>query len=256
MATPQRKWYVVWVGRAPGIYPTWSECERQVKGFPRAKFKSFTSEPEAKQAFNGVGQAKSAPKPSAPTKRATTKRTAVAPKALKAVDVEIFCDGACDPNPGPSGSGISLYRQGVLSSLYYGHFSSIGTNNTAELLALYEALSLAKTAIAAGDRVRIRADSQYAIKCISVWAKGWKKRGWRRPKNEPVKNLDIIQPAYELYCEVAADIELTHVKAHAGIEGNELADRMAMKASMEQQVAFVQYHSAMDVKAILGFQRG
>lgn len=248
-----RKWYVVWVGRTPGIYTTWAECEREVKGFPSARYKSFPSEEIALQAFAKTAKV--------PASKASTSRTAKKPKApakpiQSAVDVEIFCDGACDPNPGPSGSGVVVYRQGVLSALYYGHFAPMGTNNTAELLALQESLSLAKTALSDGKSVRIRADSQYAIKCISQWASGWKKRGWRRPNNEPVKNQAIIEAAYDLYCDIGHAIELVHVKAHAGIEGNELADRMAMKASLERQGAFVKYQGTLDTKEILRLQRG
>lgn len=33
--------YVVWVGRSTGIFTSWAECEKQVKGFPGAKFKGF-----------------------------------------------------------------------------------------------------------------------------------------------------------------------------------------------------------------------
>ncbi|MFT5483573.1 MAG: viroplasmin and RNaseH domain-containing protein, partial [Halieaceae bacterium] len=29
-----KKYYVVWVGHRPGIYTTWSEAEKQVRGFP------------------------------------------------------------------------------------------------------------------------------------------------------------------------------------------------------------------------------
>ena len=35
------KFYAVRKGRKPGIYSTWSECEAQVKGFPKAEYKSF-----------------------------------------------------------------------------------------------------------------------------------------------------------------------------------------------------------------------
>lgn len=34
--------YAVLRGRKPGIYNTWEECEQQVKGFSRAKFKKFS----------------------------------------------------------------------------------------------------------------------------------------------------------------------------------------------------------------------
>ncbi len=46
------KFYVVWVGRQKGIYATWSECEKQVKGFSGAKFKSFKSREEAIKAYS------------------------------------------------------------------------------------------------------------------------------------------------------------------------------------------------------------
>ena len=45
---PKRK-YVVKVGRQPGIYDTWAECEKQIKGFSGAVYKSFGSELDAQQ---------------------------------------------------------------------------------------------------------------------------------------------------------------------------------------------------------------
>ncbi|MGE5774650.1 MAG: viroplasmin family protein, partial [Chloroflexota bacterium] len=29
----KQKYYVVWKGHRPGIYTSWAECEKQVKGF-------------------------------------------------------------------------------------------------------------------------------------------------------------------------------------------------------------------------------
>lgn len=47
------RYYVVWIGREPGVYHTWPECQRQVDGFTNAKFKKFTSLKEAQDAFFG-----------------------------------------------------------------------------------------------------------------------------------------------------------------------------------------------------------
>lgn len=44
--------YVVWVGRNPGIYDTWGECEAQVKEYSGAKFKGFRSKEAARKAFS------------------------------------------------------------------------------------------------------------------------------------------------------------------------------------------------------------
>lgn len=40
---PQLKFYAVRVGKAPGIYHSWPDCLEQVRGFPKAVFKSFTT---------------------------------------------------------------------------------------------------------------------------------------------------------------------------------------------------------------------
>ena len=64
--------------------------------------------------------------------------------AVAASDTVIFCDGACEPNPGKAGSGMAVYRAGELASLWYGAYNPAGTNNTAELNALLQALMLAR----------------------------------------------------------------------------------------------------------------
>jgi ribonuclease HI len=43
--------YVVWQGRAPGVYTTWEACESQVKGFSGARFRSYPDSNSAWQAF-------------------------------------------------------------------------------------------------------------------------------------------------------------------------------------------------------------
>lgn len=41
--------YAVKLGRTPGIYKTWSECELNIKGFKGAVFKKFNSKKEAQE---------------------------------------------------------------------------------------------------------------------------------------------------------------------------------------------------------------
>jgi len=50
------KFYSVKVGRNPGVYTSWAECQAQTKGFSKAIFKSFSTREEALQ-FLHVGQA-------------------------------------------------------------------------------------------------------------------------------------------------------------------------------------------------------
>lgn len=169
--------------------------------------------------------------------------------------VQIYCDGACDPNPGNAGSGIVVYRDGQLIELWYGFYNPNGTNNTAELTALHHALLMAESNLAAGHSVRILCDSLYAINCISKWADGWKAKGWRKAGGE-IKNLGIIQAAHAVYTRIADEIQLNHVAAHVGTEGNELADRMAMYAVIQRNRDLCKFEGELDVKAILRMRAG
>jgi ribonuclease HI len=246
-----KKFYVVWAGRETGVFTDWATTQRHVNAFPGARFKSFESQIEADQAFRAGAPAWSG------AQRATAKAS-VPPqrKALPAaVGLQIYCDGACDPNPGRAGSGIAVYRDGVLTQLWYGLYNPNGTNNTAELNALYHALLLAEAAIATGETVQILCDSSYAINCVSKWAVGWEKKGWRKPGGE-IKNLKIIQTAYSLYTQIQTQVQLIHVSAHVGTEGNELADRMAMLAVEKGNTDLRLYGDEIDIKAILRMRAG
>jgi hypothetical protein len=36
-----QKWYVVYVGRVPGVYEEWPDCHKQVNGFKGNSYKSY-----------------------------------------------------------------------------------------------------------------------------------------------------------------------------------------------------------------------
>ncbi len=169
--------------------------------------------------------------------------------------VTLYCDGGCTPNPGKAGSGVALYRDECLESLWYGLYEPMGTNNTAELGALYQSLLLAQEEIQQGNSVEIKCDSMYSINCIKTWAISWEKKGWTKKGGE-IKNLDIIKQAYALYTRIKKEVNLSHIKAHAGFEGNELADRMTMYAIAQQSKAFVCYDKEIDVLTILAMRAG
>jgi ribonuclease HI len=245
-----RKFYVVWAGRKTGVFTDWTTTHQYVDKYPGAKFKSFVSREEADQAFRAGRPA------TAPSQRPLLpKVTAPSRIHIASVGLQIYCDGACEPNPGNSGSGIAVYRDGALAELWYGLYNANGTNNTAELNALHHAMLFAETAISAGLTAQILCDSTYAINCISKWAAGWERKGWRKPGGE-IRNLSIIQSAYALYTSLGPQLQLIHVSAHVGTEGNELADRMAMLAVESQTKELRRYSEAIDVRAILRMRAG
>lgn len=170
-------------------------------------------------------------------------------------DVTVYCDGGCSPNPGKSGSGIAVYRRGKVQELWYGLYESMGTNNTAELGALYHSLLIAQKESALGNNVEIKCDSMYSINCIKTWAKGWEAKGWTKKGGE-IKNLEIIKKAYSLFNAISSKITLSHIKAHAGLEGNELADRMTVYAREKKNPELVKYDKKIDIQAILAMRSG
>ena len=261
-----KKYYVVWKGRTPGIFTTWNECKTQVDGFAGARYKSFPTLGEAESALGGKASSassststsgSSSTKPSAAGK---PKKAKVPPLSQQQItdmpfDIKIFTDGACEPNPGEAGTGLAVYLKNELTELWYGLYQPMGTNNTAELQGLKQALILAKEKLQAGLSIAIYCDSKYSIDCITKWASGWEKKGWTKSGGE-IKNLDIIKPAYALYQELASQITIYHVNGHVGIEGNELADRMSIVAISSKEKNLSRYSETDDLTEILALRAG
>jgi len=250
-----QKFYVVWAGRQTGIFTDWATTQRAVNKFAGARFKSFATRAEAEQAFKlGGGADKSTITGSSPKAR-TSDSARRAMHTAHQFDVSIYCDGACEPNPGNAGSGIVVYRAGQLAELWYGLYNRMGTNNTAELNALYHALRMAEAEIQAGNSVEICSDSAYSINCIRTWAPGWEKKGWKRVGGE-IKNLPIIQDCYAIYRRIKKQLTLTHVAGHVGTEGNELADRMAMLGAQRKEKELRLYEEEMNIPELLKLRAG
>lgn len=253
----KKKFYVVWSGRETGVFSDWPTTHAMVDRFPGARYKAYDSESEARQAFR-AGKDTSAPKRAPRSEKLKAGELDLERPTSNSgshFDVRIYCDGAADPNPGHAGSGIVVYRDDTLAELWYGLYHPNGTNNTAELNALHHSLVFAERDISAGKSVQILSDSKYALSAISQWAAGWERRGWRRQGGE-IKNLEIIQGAYTLYGRIRSQVKLTHIAGHAGIEGNELADRMAMHAVLKRQVDLQPFEGDRDVAKILRMRAG
>jgi ribonuclease HI len=166
--------------------------------------------------------------------------------------IKIYCDGACINNPGNAGSGLCVYKNDNNPVLLYGAYTELGTNNTAELNAFYKALLIASESKA--SKITIFSDSQYSIDCITKWSYGWKNKGWTKKGGE-IKNLEIIKISHELYDMIKDKINIEHVKAHIGIEGNELADRMGMVAIRSKNKEFKEF-SYSSIEEILNLTAG
>lgn len=258
-----KKYYVVWKGAKTGVFAQWSDVKIHTQGRPDAQFMGFPSKAEAELAFQSTytkALTKRAMSKGNDTKSAPAENNAntshISSLTKPTADINIYCDGACSPNPGKSGTGMAVYQQQTLIELWYGLYQPMGTNNTAELNGLLAAFKYAQVHISQGKTVQVLSDSKYAIDCITKWAKGWQAKGWTRGKGEEIKNLEVIKQSFSLYQSLKTNLIISHVKGHANIEGNELSDRMAVLARMKHETAFVQYQESIDIKAILAMPSG
>ena len=104
------------------------------------------------------------------------------------------------------------------------------TNNEMELMAILHTLKkLNQETIFDQDYYNfyempiIYSDSAYCVNIINTWMYGWERNGWKRPKNQEIKNLDIIKEIYDL--KHLAKVE--KVKGHDVNQWNNYVDKLA-----------------------------
>ena len=112
--------------------------------------------------------------------------------------VKIYTDGAARGNPdGPGGYGTVLEYVDPKGELHVKEMSQgyvKTTNNRMELMAVIAGLE----ALNRPCTVEVYSDSQYVVNAFNQhWVDGWIKKNWKRGKNEPVKNVDLMETASE-----------------------------------------------------------
>lgn len=144
--------------------------------------------------------------------------------------VKIFTDGAARGNPdGPGGYGTILQyvdSRGQLHEREYSQGYVKTTNNRMELMAAIVGLE----ALNRPCQVELYSDSKYLIDAFNRhWVDSWIKKGWKRGRNEPVKNVDL----WKRLLEAARPHTITFhwVKGHDGHPENERCDHLATSAA-------------------------
>ena len=134
----------------------------------------------------------------------------------------IYTDGACTGNPGPGGWGVVVYfTNGSVHEL--GGDAAQTTNNRMEMQAAIAALKLFATAEQT-ESITLHTDSEYLIKGVTQWVKGWKKKGWKTAQGKAVLNQDLWETLDQLNTPL---VKWQHVRGHAGNVGNERCDTIA-----------------------------
>lgn len=162
------KHYVVWVGKQPGVYKSWPECQAQVNGYPEAKYKSFESKDKAEAAYKegwkshwGQGKAAASATSSPVRSKASSYGSKSPQKAAKEQEIDydsISVDVGTRGNPGPvEYKGVDTQTGDIL--FYVGPIPN-GTNNLGEFIAVVHALDFLKKQ---GSNKTIYSDSRTAL---------------------------------------------------------------------------------------------
>ena len=143
-----------------------------------------------------------------------------------------YTDGACKYNGSQrakAGLGIHFSEMNkikindISERLIY----SKQTNNAAELMAILRCLEKCLE-YNVYQKIYIYTDSDYSMKCITLWYPEWKKKGIKDKKN-----IDILNKINSIYERL--DVEFIHIRSHTGLtdihsKGNEMADKLAVLA--------------------------
>lgn len=159
---------------------------------------------------------------------------------------EIYTDGACPNNQSRDKSGLRAGSGVFFEKPWDAFHQSVKvpsrypqTNNSAELFAVLVALKTIRLILQDNGTKKeetitwsIKSDSKYCVDGLNDWIVGWKKKGWTNSKGKPVLNLELWQEVDQEMENFKGDyplhsIQIEYVKGHAGISGNEEADRLA-----------------------------
>ena len=192
------KFYAVKKGKKTGIFSTWDECKEQVTGFKGAVYKSFKTLSEA-EAFLERNEEKI--------------------ENIEEVDgVYAYIDGSFDRVSGVYGSGVVI----VDGDMKYDFKHAGNREDYAQLHNVAGELEAAKFVMwYAVDKKIKEITLFYDYQGIEAWAVGdWK------------ANLPYTQDYVKFYNKVktAVKVNFVKVKAHTGIELNEVVDKLAKEA--------------------------
>lgn len=193
------KYYAVKLGRQTGIFETWGEAEAQIKGFPNAKFKSFSSFEEAKSYLEDSNQSQSS----------------------NLVEYEAYVDGSFDKNKNIYGSGVVIIKNNeVIEKISF-------SGSDGKYIESYQIAGEVKAALWAMEWAVNHNISSIAIYYDYEGIRSWALGEWKTNK--------AVSKDYKYKFDVLSrkiDVYFKKVKAHSGVYFNELADKLAKSAAL------------------------
>jgi ribonuclease HI len=193
-----KKYYAIKKGHQPGIYTSWPEAQKQVSGYSNAEFQSFSTKEEAENYLH----------PEESISTVSDEETVIA-----------YVDGSFDKHSKRYSYGVVMLKDDtVLTTLNNADNDPIYAESFQIAGECFGCLNAIKWAKQNGYK---KVALHYDYMGIEMWATG----KWRA--NKPVSK-DYVK--YYQKLSDGIEVEFVKVKAHTGIEFNELADQLAKDA--------------------------
>lgn len=220
----KQKYYAVKNGKIKGVYLTWKDCQSMVIGYPNAVYKSFEDPHEAMDFL--VGE-----KTSVKKAKKLDKAEDIEDEALnKDIDenyeftidkdtIEAYVDGSFDASQKKYGSGGVLIKNGKVIDSFSKEGKNLDSVSMRNVAGEIEASMYAMQYCV--DNAYSKLVLYFDYNGIEKWCTGeWKanKKGTKNYK----KFYDEISDKLE--------VKFVKVKAHTGIEYNEMADKLAKES--------------------------
>ena len=248
-------YYAIKVGENPGIYNTWAECEKQVKGYPNAQFKKWKTKEEAEAYIragkNPIGSASTVTPPASDlaatssfsdTNSSASKEKVLAAKEGKEktntlpqqdgsfpaieelfkrinTDCIAYVDGSFEKNSGVYGYGVVFIEKDGSIEEYFDSGKEESYQSMRNVSG--EILGALKAAALAIEKEYSSLAIFHDYQGIASWAIG----DWKCNKEKTIEYREKM-----LEYQKKLKISFHKVLAHSGDYFNERADVLAKKA--------------------------
>lgn len=148
--------------------------------------------------------------------------------------MRVFTDGSCLHNGRPgakAGYAVWFPDNKEWSLARRVPDTEAQTNQRAELLAIATAVRVLQDKGCQDEDLVIYTDSDYSIKCLTVWLSGWMARKWKTAEGKDVLHRDLIEDTATRLSHFKS-YRFHHVRAHTGggddlSVNNDIVDKMA-----------------------------
>lgn len=200
----KKNYYAVRKGRTPGIYTSWEECEKQIKGYSNTEYKGFTTYDAAAAYLLAYD--------------CLNTFTNAFLEIQKDNEAIAYVDGSYDNNTGNYSCGVVIFWKGQK----YEYSKQFRRNKKSKLRNVAGELEGAMQAISFCCIHEIpKLFLYYDYEGIEKWCAG----KWKTNKQETQTYRN-----YYLSCRDKVQVVFQKVTAHSGNKYNELADRLAKEA--------------------------